>query len=114
MEQKHTQNRPSEVIYQIYPASFYDDEGDGHGDLKGITQKLDYVKSLGVDAVWISPFFLSPPGPAGDGGYAVTDYRKIDNRYGSMEDFEELLDEAHKRGLRVYTDFVLCHTSDEH
>jgi|GEM_PF-70928 len=107
-------NRPSEVIYQIYPSSFADANHDGHGDLKGITQKLDYVKSLGVDAIWISPFFLSPEGAAGDGGYAITDYRKIAPRYGNMRDFEELLSTAHEKGLRVYTDFVVCHTSDQH
>jgi alpha-glucosidase len=108
------ENRPSEVIYQVYPSSYYDADGDGQGDLKGITAKLDYIKSLGVDAVWISPFFLSPTGAAGDGGYAVTDYKKIDPRYGTMEDFDQLLEEAHKRGLRIYTDFVMCHTSNEH
>lgn len=114
---------PSEVIYQIYPASFRDSgtrneaacpEGTGFGDLKGITEKLDYIKQLGVDAIWISPFFLSPSGEAGDGGYAISDYRAIDPRFGTLDDFKELLEEAHTRGLRVYTDFVLCHTSNEH
>lgn len=107
-------NRPSEVIYQIYPASFQDSNGDGIGDLNGITQRLDYVKRLGVDAIWISPFFLSPKGKAGDGGYAITDYTKIDPQYGTEEDFRRLLNEAHAKGLRVYTDFVVCHTSHEH
>jgi alpha-glucosidase len=107
-------NRQSEVIYQIYPASFKDSNGDGHGDLKGITEKLDYIKSLNVDAIWISPFFLSPEGEKGDGGYAVTDHRKIGPKFGTMEDFDKLLETAHKKGLRVYTDFVMCHTSDEH
>lgn len=111
---QYSEYRPSEVIYQVYPASFADANGDGHGDLKGITGKLDYIKSLGVDAVWISPFFHSPEGAAGDGGYAVTNYRKVGKNFGNLDDFHELLDEAHKRGLRVYTDFVLCHTSDEH
>jgi len=109
-----TQNRSSEVIYQVYPASFNDANGDGHGDLQGITQKLDYIKSLNVDAIWISPFFLSPEGAAGDGGYAISNYREIDKRFGTMKDFEHLLEEAHKRGLRVYSDFVMCHTSTEH
>lgn len=114
MSDSAAKNRPSEVIYQIYPASFQDSNGDGHGDLKGITQKLDYIKSLNVDAIWLSPYFLSPEGAAGDGGYAITDYRKIGKQFGTMNDFEHLLSEAHKRGLKVYTDFVLCHTSDEH
>lgn len=114
MDKPITLNRPSEVIYQIYPSSFNDSSGDGCGDLKGITRKLDYIKKLDVDAIWISPFFLSPEGPAGDGGYAITDYRRIDPRYGTMGDFEELLKEAHDRGLRVYTDYVLCHTANDH
>ncbi len=107
-------NHAPEVIYQVYPASFNDSNGDGHGDLKGITQKLDYIKSLGVDAIWISPFFESPPGKAGDGGYAINDYRKIGQNFGNMEDFDNLLKKAHEKGLRIYTDFVMCHTSDEH
>jgi len=105
---------PSEVIYQIYPSSFADADGDGTGDLKGITSKLDYIKSLNADAIWMSPFYLSPPGPEGDGGYAVSDYRQIDPRFGTMEDFQQLLEEAHKRGLRIYTDFVISHTADDH
>lgn len=107
-------NRPSEVIYQIYPASFMDADGDGHGDLKGITQRLDYIQSLNVDAIWISPFFKSPDGPKGDGGYAISDYRQIGQKFGTMEDFDILLKEAQARNIRVYTDFVMCHTSDEH
>ena len=105
---------PSEVIYQIYPSSFNDSNADGLGDIPGITKKLDYIKSLGVDAIWISPFYLSPPGPEGDGGYAVTDYRSIDPRFGTMDDFKELLKEAHARGLRVYTDWVIAHTAHDH
>ncbi len=108
------ETRPAEIIYQVYPASFRDSNGDGHGDLKGVTQKLDYIKSLGADAVWISPFYLSPPGPDGDGGYAVTDYRAIDPRFGDADDFKELLAEAHKRGLRIYIDFVLAHSASDH
>ena len=106
--------RTAETIYQVYPASFYDSDGDGHGDLMGVTQKLDYIKSLNVDAVWISPFYLSPSGPEGDGGYAVTDYKAIDPRFGTAEDFETLLKEAHARGLRIYTDFVIAHTASDH
>ena len=83
--------RPSEVIYQVYPSSFNDSNADGLGDIPGITKKLDYIKSLGADAIWISPFYLSPPGPEGDGGYAVSDYRSIDPRFGTMDDFKELL-----------------------
>ena len=108
------ETRPAEIIYQVYPASFRDSNGDGHGDLKGVTQKLDYIKGLGADAVWISPFYLSPPGPDGDGGYAVTDYRAIDPRFGDANDFKELLAEAHKRGLRIYIDFVLAHSASDH
>lgn len=106
--------RPSEVIYQVYPASFCDSNGDGHGDLNGITSKLDYIKKLGADAIWISPFYLSPPGPEGDGGYAVTNYREIDPRFGELEDFKKLLKEAHDRGLRIYIDFVIAHTASDH
>jgi len=107
-------NHTPEVIYQVYPASFNDSNGDGHGDLKGITQKLDHIKSLGVDAIWISPFFLTPKGKASDGGYAISNYREIDPKFGSMQDFDELLKKAHEKGLRIYTDFVMCHTSNEH
>ena len=82
------------VVYQIYPKSFYDTNGDGWGDLKGITAKLDYIKTLGADYIWITPFFVSPQK---DNGYDVEDYYRIDPRYGSMEDFEELCAEAKKR-----------------
>ncbi|TVQ82599.1 MAG: alpha-glucosidase [Micavibrio sp.] len=114
-DKKMPEHRPSEVIYQIYPSSFLDSSGDGLGDLKGILGKLDHIASLdGVDAVWISPFFLTPKGADGDGGYAITDYRKIDPKYGTMEDFKAVLDKAHELGLRVYTDFVLAHTAHDH
>jgi alpha-glucosidase len=99
------------AIYQIYPRSFYDSNGDGIGDLKGITEKLDYVASLGVEAIWISPFFKSP---MLDFGYDVSDFRRIDEIFGTMEDFEELLDQAHDRGLKIIIDLVLSHTSDQH
>lgn len=108
------EQRPSEVIYQVYPASFADGNNDGHGDLKGITSKLDYIKKLGVDAIWISPFYKTPMGPEGDGGYAVSDYRAIGEQFGTMDDFEKLLKEAHDKKLRVYIDFVLAHTSSDH
>ncbi len=99
------------VIYQIYPRSFQDSNGDGIGDLKGITQRLGYIASLGVDAIWISPFFKSP---MKDFGYDVSDYRDVDPMFGTMEDFKELLDQAHGHGLKVMIDLVLSHTSDQH
>lgn len=99
------------VIYQIYPRSYMDTDGDGVGDLPGITKKLDYIASLGVDAIWISPFFQSP---MKDYGYDVSDYNKVDPIFGTNEDFEKLLDEAHKRGIKIIVDMVLSHTSDQH
>jgi len=99
------------VIYQIYPSSFCDTNGDGVGDLPGITQKIDYIAGLGVDAIWISPFYLSP---MKDFGYDVADYRVVDPRYGSNEDFDRLLARAHDAGLKVVVDMVICHTSDQH
>ncbi|NTS77408.1 alpha glucosidase [Catenovulum sp. SM1970] len=99
------------VIYQIYPRSFFDANGDGIGDLAGITQKLDYIASLGVDAIWISPFFKSP---MKDFGYDISDYRAIDPMFGDMDDFDILLDKAHALGLKVMIDQVLSHTSDQH
>ena len=99
------------VIYQVYPRSYQDSNGDGVGDLTGITQRLPYIASLGVDAVWISPFFKSP---MKDFGYDVGDYREIDPIFGTMEDFDALLTEAHNIGLRIMIDLVLSHTSDQH
>lgn len=99
------------VIYQIYPRSFMDARGDGIGDLPGITSKLDYVAELGVDAIWISPFF---PSPMKDFGYDVTDYRGVDPMFGSFHDFQMLLERAHELGLKVIIDLVLSHTSDQH
>ncbi|WP_295045097.1 alpha-amylase family glycosyl hydrolase [uncultured Paracoccus sp.] len=99
------------VIYQIYPRSFQDTTGDGIGDLAGITQRLPYVASLGVDAVWISPFFTSP---MKDFGYDVSDYRGIDPLFGRMEDFDYLIERAHDLGLKVMIDLVMSHTSDQH
>ncbi len=99
------------VIYQIYPRSFQDTTGDGSGDLKGAAARLAHVASLGVDAVWLSPFFKSP---MADMGYDVSDYRAVDPIFGSLEDFDALLAEAHRLGLRVIIDQVLSHTSDRH
>ncbi len=101
----------NKVVYQIYPKSFKDSDGDGVGDLRGIIEKLDYLAELGVDYLWITPFFLSPQK---DNGYDVADYTAIDPRFGSMEDFEELVNAAGKRGLKIMLDMVLCHTSDQH
>jgi len=99
------------VIYQIYPRSFRDSNGDEVGDLAGITEKLDYVKSLGVDAIWISPFFKSP---MKDFGYDVADYRAVDLIFGTNEDFDRLLEAAHARDLKIVIDLVMAHTSDQH
>ena len=104
-------NFKDKVVYQIYPRSFYDTNGDGFGDLKGITAKLDYLKELGVDFLWITPFFISPQR---DNGYDIADYRQIDPRFGTMEDFEELSSEAKKRGIGIMLDMVFNHTSTEH
>ncbi len=99
------------VIYQIYPRSFADSDANGVGDLRGITDRLDYVASLGVDAIWISPFFVSP---MDDFGYDVADYRDVDPLFGTLQHFDTLLAEAHRRGLRVLIDLVMSHTSDRH
>ena len=99
------------VVYQIYPKSFKDSNGDGVGDIRGIIQKLDYLKELGVDVLWISPMLESPQD---DNGYDISDYRRIYKEYGNMEDYEELLSEAHKRDIRILMDLVVNHTSDEH
>ena len=99
------------VVYQIYPRSFMDSNGDGVGDLKGITSKLDYLKELGVDVIWMSPIYQSPND---DNGYDISDYQAIMKEFGTMEDFDELLCEAHKRGLKIVMDLVVNHTSDEH
>jgi len=99
------------VIYQIYPRSFFDANGDGIGDLPGILARLDYVKALGVDALWISPFFKSP---MKDYGYDVSDYRTVDPMFGSNADFDLIIEAAHQRGLKVMVDMVLAHTSDQH
>jgi alpha-glucosidase len=99
------------IIYQIYPRSFQDTDGDGIGDLEGIRQRLDYLSWLGVDAIWISPIY---PSPMADFGYDVADYCGVDSIFGSLEDFDRMLEEAHRRRLKVILDFVPNHTSDRH
>ena len=99
------------VVYQIYPRSFKDSNGDGIGDLKGIISKLDYIKSLGIDAVWLNPIYASPND---DNGYDISDYREIMPDFGTMEDFELLLKEMHKRNIKLIMDLVVNHSSDEH
>jgi alpha-glucosidase len=99
------------IIYQIYPRSFQDTNADGIGDLRGIVERLDYVASLGVEAVWISPFFKSP---MADFGYDISDYRAVDPAFGTMADFEAVLEKAHGLGIKVIIDQVLSHTSIEH
>ena len=99
------------VIYQIYPRSFQDSNGDGIGDLNGIRRRLPYLAALGVDAIWISPFY---PSPMADFGYDVADYCDVDPRFGTLADCQSLIAEAHALGLKVILDFVPNHTSDQH
>src|SRR5918995_4454518 len=99
------------VLYQVYPRSFADASGDGVGDLRGIVSKPDYLKWLGVDAVWLSPFYLSP---MADFGYDVSDHTDVHPMFGTLSDFDELLEQAHRHNIRVIIDFVPNHTSDEH
>jgi len=99
------------VIYQIYPRSFFDIDGDGLGDIKGITAKIDYLSALGVDAVWLSPFF---PSALADGGYDVDDYRDVDPKLGNLEQFDEMVAGLHKSGIRIFVDIVPNHSSDRH
>ena len=99
------------VVYQIYPRSFCDSNGDGIGDIKGITSKLDYLKELGIDVIWLSPVYQSPND---DNGYDISDYQAIMKEFGTMEDFDEMLSAIHARGMKLVMDLVVNHTSDEH
>ena len=99
------------VVYQIYPFSFMDSNNDGWGDIEGIISKLDYIRDLGVTAIWFSPLYKSPDY---DYGYDVSNYKDIDEKFGTMADFDRLLEECHKRDLKVIMDMVLNHTSTEH
>ena len=99
------------VIYQIYPRSFADSNGDGIGDLNGITSRLPYLAKLGIDVIWLSPVYRSPND---DNGYDISDYRDIMTEFGTMEDFDRMLDTAHRLGLKIVMDLVVNHTSDEH
>ena len=95
------------VIYQIYPRSFMDSNADGIGDIKGITSRLDYLKYLGIDVIWLSPVYQSPND---DNGYDISDYQAIMDEFGTMEDFDEMLKEAHNRNIRIVMDLVVNHT----
>lgn len=99
------------VAYQVYPRSFMDSNGDGIGDLKGVTSKLDYLKDLGIDVIWLSPMYKSPND---DNGYDISDYQDIMEEFGTMDDFNELLEGVHQRGMKLILDLVINHTSDEH
>jgi oligo-1,6-glucosidase/alpha-glucosidase len=99
------------TIYQIYPRSFYDSNGDGIGDLQGILQKLDYIQELGFETIWVSPFFASPQA---DFGYDISDYTSIAPEYGTLEDADQLIGEVHRRRMRIILDMVMNHTSMEH
>src|ERR1051326_4827361 len=99
------------IIYEVHVRAFYDSNDDGIGDFIGLTEKLDYLQDLGVTAIWLLPFY---PSPLKDDGYDIADYRNVNPMYGTMDDFRRFLDEAHNRGIRVITELVLNHTSDQH
>jgi len=99
------------IIYQVHVRTFYDSNGDGIGEFRGLAQKLDYLQDLGINAIWLMPFF---PSPLRDDGYDIADYTNIHPAYGSRADFGAFVDEAHRRELRVITELVINHTSDQH
>src|SRR6476661_7857668 len=99
------------IIYELHVRAFHDSNGDGIGDFRGLVEKLDYLQDLGVTALWLLPFY---PSPLRDDGYDIADYKGINPAYGSLADFELFLQEAHRRGLRVITELVINHTSDQH
>ena len=99
------------VVYQIYPRSFHDSDGDGVGDIRGIIEKLDYLQDLGVTVVWLSPVY---PSPQDDNGHDVSDYRTIDPQFGTLADWDELAAGLHARGMKIVMDLVVNHSSDEH
>src|SRR5438105_6694407 len=99
------------VIYELHVKTFHDSDGDGIGDFRGLIQKLDYLEDLGITAIWLLPFY---PSPLRDDGYDIGDYSEINPSYGNLRDFREFLGEAHSRGIRVITELVVNHTSDQH
>ena len=99
------------IIYEVHVRAFFDSDGDGRGDFQGLTAKLDYLQDLGITAIWLLPFY---PSPWRDDGYDISDYTSVHPAYGTLEDFQTFLDEAHKRGLQVVTELVINHTSDQH
>ncbi|MDN6459428.1 MAG: alpha-amylase, partial [Bifidobacterium crudilactis] len=99
------------VVYQIYPRSFKDANGDGLGDIPGITSKMQYLRELGIDAIWLSPFY---PSDLADGGYDIIDYRNVDPRLGTMQDFDAMVSAAHQEGIKVIVDIVPNHTANKH
>ena len=108
---KQTKWWKNAVVYQIYPRSFQDSDGDGIGDIPGIISRLDYLKELGIDVIWLSPVYQSPQD---DNGYDISDYYAIHPEYGTMEDMDRLIREAEKRGIKIVMDLVVNHSSDEH
>ena len=99
------------IIYQVHVRTFHDSNGDGIGDFQGLDEKLDYLRDLGVSAIWLMPFF---PSPLRDDGYDIADYNAVHASYGTLEDFRKFLESAHERGIRVIIEMVLNHTSDQH
>ena len=99
------------IVYQIYPRSFNDSNGDGIGDIRGIMEKMDYISSLGIDVIWLNPIYNSPNY---DNGYDISDYYGIMEDFGTLEDFKNLLDNCHKRGIKLIMDLVVNHSSDQH